>query len=132
MFKVLSLCQRLWACSHVREWLLLTFIAVLVFSKVTSTKSATLATVDVTGIVQQFVRSQATLNLPPKVLEQRVNAFGHQMEATLKSLAQERHLLLLPQEAVISGAVDVTSVVKERLPTHHTDTMWYENRPNKE
>ena len=65
-------------------------IAVILLLKVIPPQVPHIATVDVTGIVRQFVRSQAKLNLPPKALEQRVNRFGHQLEATLNRIAQDR------------------------------------------
>jgi Type-F conjugative transfer system protein (TrbI_Ftype) len=75
----------------------------------------TLATVDVTGILRQFVHSQAKLNLPPKLLKLRATTFGHQLETTLNAIANEYHVVLILQEAVITGAVDLTPLVKERL-----------------
>jgi hypothetical protein len=88
----------------------------------------TLATVDVTGILRQFVNSQDKLNLPPKLLKLRATAFGHQLETTLNAIAKEYHVVLILQEAVITGAVDLTTLVKERLnkevlPTSHT-ALW--------
>ncbi len=74
-----------------------------------------IATVDVTGIVRDFIRSQAKLQLPPKTLEQRVNTFGRQLEMQLHSLAKTHHVILVPQEAVIVGAPDLTPLVKAHL-----------------
>lgn len=116
MSNVLSLLHRLFSTIHPSGWIGLFVIAVILLLKVIPAQSP-IATVDVTGIVRQFVRSQAKLNLPPKALEQRVNRFGHQLEATLNRIAQERHLVLLPQEAVIAGVSDLTPLVKQRLET---------------
>ncbi|MEM2160757.1 MAG: TrbI F-type domain-containing protein, partial [Candidatus Nitrosotenuis sp.] len=79
-----------------------------------STKS-TIATVDITGIVQQFVQSQAKLNLPKSELQKRVNTFGHQLETTLQTLSHEKHLIIMPEEAVLAGSIDLTSLVKQKL-----------------
>jgi hypothetical protein len=74
-----------------------------------------IATVNVTGIVREFVQSQTKLNLPPKALEQHVKSFGHQLESTLKTLSNEYHVILMPQEAVIAGAQDLTPLVRQQL-----------------
>ncbi len=73
------------------------------------------ATVDITGIVQQFVQSQAKLNLPANQLQQRVNTFGHELEIVLQDVSRSKHLILMPQEAVIAGSQDVTPLVEQRL-----------------
>ncbi len=74
-----------------------------------------IATVDITGIVNQFVQSQAKLNLPPRKLQQRVNRFGHQLQLALNQVAQQHHVVLLLQEAVVADAEDLTPVVQQQL-----------------
>jgi Type-F conjugative transfer system protein (TrbI_Ftype) len=114
---------------HHRAWLGLGAAIgfMLLLCKLVPLHTQTLATVDVTGLVRQFVRSQANLNLPHETREQQVKAFGHQLETTLKAIAKERHVVLMPQEAVISGAVDLTPLVKARLNTGDSisdKTLW--------
>jgi hypothetical protein len=102
-------------------------IILLLLCKLMPFHTQTLATVDVTGLVHQFVRSQASLNLPHKIREKQVKAFGHQLETLLKTIAIEHHVVLMPQEAVISGAVDLTPLVKARLNTGDSisdKTLW--------
>jgi len=90
------------------------WILIFVFSGNSFTKPS-IATVDITGIVQQFVQSQAKLNLPSSELQKHVNAFGHQLEITLQALSDEKHLVIMPQEAVLAGSMDLTSLIKQRL-----------------
>ncbi len=61
------------------------------------------------------MHAQVTLHLPANVLQQRVNAFGQQLQTTLNALAQKRHVILLVQEAVVAGTEDVTPLVKQQL-----------------
>ncbi len=74
-----------------------------------------MGTVNITGIVNQFVKSQAKQDLPPKVLQQRVNDFGKQLQTVLDDIARKQQVVLLVQEAVISGSQDYTDEVKNRL-----------------
>jgi hypothetical protein len=114
---------------HHQSWVGLVAVVglMLLLCKLVPLHTQTIATVDVTGLVRQFVRSQANLNLPHKTREQQVKAFGHQLEALLKTIAIERHVVLMPQEAVIIGAVDLTPLVKARLNTGDSisdKTLW--------
>lgn len=90
-------------------------VMVLIAVHFTEPHPRTIATVDITGIVNQFVKAQVKQNLPTKELQQRVNQFGHQLQITLNNIAQKRHVVLLVQEAVVSGAQDLTPIVKQQL-----------------
>lgn len=74
-----------------------------------------LATVDMTGLMYQFVKSEATgsASLAEKRIE--VRHFSQQLETALKTIAQEKHLILVPKEAVIAGSQDITAEVGARL-----------------
>ena len=101
-----------------KQWLIgvcSILIAFLLVRNCVFTNSPSIATVDITGIVQQFVQSQAKLNLPANQMQQRVNIFGHQLEIILQDIAKTKHVILMPQEAVIAGSVDITPLVRHRL-----------------
>lgn len=86
----------------------------------------TVATVDITGIVQQFVQSQTKLNLSKSELQKRVNVFGHQLEVILQDLSSEKHLVLMPQEAVLAGSTDLTPQVMQCLEKYQ-ETLFVTN-----
>ncbi len=89
-------------------------ILLLILHLIQSPKSP-IATIDITKIVNQFVQSQMKLNLPKPELQKRVKVFGNQLEITLNHLAKDRHLVLLPAEAVIAGSTDLTPVVQSQM-----------------
>jgi hypothetical protein len=72
-------------------------------------------TVDVTGIIHRFVKAEANLKLPPDQLQKQVQVFGQTLDTTLRRIAREKQLILVPKEAVISGAKDVSQEVEARM-----------------
>lgn len=74
------------------------------------------ATVNITGIVNGFIKSQASLHVSQDVLNARVKDFAKTLDDTLHTVASEKHVVLLPSEAVIAGAADYTDVVKQKMP----------------
>jgi hypothetical protein len=77
--------------------------------------NSSIATVDMTGLMYQFVKSEATgsASLAEKRIE--VRHFSQQLETALKAIAQEKHVILVPKEAVIAGGNDLTVEVASRL-----------------
>jgi hypothetical protein len=72
-----------------------------------------IATVDITGIANRFVAQEAKQNLPANILKQRVNAFGQALESSVDLVAKQKKLVLMPKEAVMAGAKDITGVVEK-------------------
>jgi len=77
--------------------------------------SSTLGTVDITGIINQFIKLESAKNDSPDVVKEDVRAFAHQLEMTLRQLAKEKHLVLLLRDAVSAGGQDYTDVVNQRM-----------------
>jgi hypothetical protein len=117
MFNYLSQLKKHLAFYSLSYWLLGIGYIFLTYFFVYTCKSIQLsiATVDITGIVQQYVQSQAKLNLPANQLQQRINTFGHQLEMVLQDVVNTKHLILMPQEAVIAGSIDLTPLIEKRL-----------------
>ena len=74
-----------------------------------------IGTVNITGLVDQFIKQESSLNRSPDVLKNEVSLFGKQLERTLRTYAKEQHLVLLPSEAVIAGSRDYTAIVRAKL-----------------
>jgi hypothetical protein len=72
-----------------------------------------IATVDITGIANRFVTQEAKQNLPADILKKRVNAFGQALEKSVNQVAKQNSLILVPKEAVMAGAKDVTELVEK-------------------
>jgi type-F conjugative transfer system protein TrbI len=71
--------------------------------------------VNITGIINQFVKLQAQQNLPATQVKAHVQSFGHRLEISLHQIAHEQHVVLLPSEAVIAGAKDYTPQLQKML-----------------
>lgn len=131
MFKAISKLQTV-LCSIKASELLASIVGaaiVLMAMHFVEPSPKKIATVNITGIVNQFVQSQAKRNLPPKELQQHVNAFGQELQATLNIIAQKHNVTLLVQEAVVAGAQDLTPIVKQQLANmqdQQNNKVWYE------
>lgn len=75
----------------------------------------TVGTVNITGLVDRFIKTETEKNLPPDILKQEVKVFGQNLEKELKLFSAKNHIVLLPAEAVIAGGQDYTVIIKERL-----------------
>jgi len=82
----------------------LCMISLIHFSRPTMT----IATVNVTGMVNSFVKETAQQNLTMEQKQQKVDQFGKSMQHVLDALAKERHIVIVMSEAVIAGATDLT------------------------
>lgn len=78
-------------------------------------KPSKVATVNITALVDQFIKQEAKKNLPQEVLKSEVKAFGKTLEMELQKFSKNHNLVLLPSEAVISGSKDYTVIVRERM-----------------
>jgi hypothetical protein len=77
-----------------------------------------IGTVNITGIVDQFIKQESHKNLPPDVIKNEISKFGLGLEKTVHEFSQENHIILVPSEAVVSGAVDYTVIINQRLNNH--------------
>ena len=77
--------------------------------------SPRIATVNITGIVTQFVKAETQQKHSSEELKKRSQSFGSELEKTLKAIAKKERLIVLPSEAVIDGAVDITERVQKQV-----------------
>lgn len=75
--------------------------------------SPKIGTVNITGLVNSFIKSQ--VSVPQETLNVRVKEFAKTLDDTLHTVATDQNLVLLPSEAVIAGATDYTDVVKQKM-----------------
>lgn len=74
-----------------------------------------IATVDVTRIVDDFVKSESHSKLSKSDLQIKTNNFSRALENALQQVAINQQVVLLPKEAVISGAKDMTVDVQKSI-----------------
>lgn len=82
-----------------------------------------IGTVNITRIVDQFIKEEAVKNLPPNILKQEVKLFGKNLEKELKQFSSQNHLVLLPSEAVIAGSHDYTSLIMQRITDQRRNAL---------
>ena len=87
-------------------------IVVVIIVQLIHKPAPIVATVNITQIVDQFIRDAQQKNIPQNVLEKETKQFGKKLELRLKQLASQNNLVLLPKEAVIAGSLDYTEFVK--------------------
>lgn len=74
-----------------------------------------IATVDIVGITEQFIKQQASQNSSTQEKQQAIKVFSHQLEHALDTLSRSKSLILVPKEAVLKGAKDYTSVLQNLI-----------------
>lgn len=74
-----------------------------------------IATVNVTQIVNHFIKEETKFQNSKEVLQMRVKTFGKQLEMAMKEISKSEGIILVPTEAVITGAEDKTDIVQKRL-----------------
>jgi predicted metal-dependent hydrolase len=103
----------------------LTLLIVLLYKSLSPPTKV--ATVDVTGIVREFMHSQDH-RAPSNETEKQMKTFGHQLEEALQATAKAYHVVILPREAVITGSADLTALVKQQLasnlPASANKALW--------
>lgn len=67
-----------------------------------------IATVDITGLTQQFIEDSHAKNLSKDELKNETVIFGKTLEKTIKQFAYQHNLIIVPKEAVMAGGQDYT------------------------
>lgn len=74
-----------------------------------------IATVNVSGLVTQFVKTELRAKKSNRDMAADVKHFGETLETTLNHLAKTQHQVILPREAVMAGSDDETQQVAKAL-----------------
>ncbi|MHB1948906.1 MAG: TrbI F-type domain-containing protein [Gammaproteobacteria bacterium] len=74
-----------------------------------------IGTVNITGIVDQFIKQESEKNLQPDILKKEVKHFGSNLNKQLQEISKEKNIILMPSEAIIAGSRDFTSLIYQRL-----------------
>ena len=90
-------------------------LVILVLCIYDSYQSTRIGVVNITGIADDFIKTQAQSGLSPEELKKRVQSFGVALETTLHDVGAKRRVVLMPAEAVITGAKDYTQEAQSRL-----------------
>lgn len=77
--------------------------------------SKRIVTVDVTGLINHFVKLESKKKTSSDQLKIQVQIFANTLEKTLHELSDKQHMIIFPKEAIISGAVDFSEIVAERI-----------------
>jgi hypothetical protein len=96
-------------------FLVLLVIAITFFLLRSFQATSPIGVVNITGIVDQFIKTQAKENISAIELKKSVLVFGANLEKTLHELSNKKHVVLMPAEAVIAGATDYTPTVLKSL-----------------
>ena len=71
----------------------------------------TIATVNITGLEDSFIRETTQQHLPTAEMNKKVTAFANALNKTVIDMAKQKHVILVPSEAVIAGSPDMTREV---------------------
>lgn len=100
-------------CSYL--WGILGALTVFMVIHFSTSSPPKIATVNVTGLIDQYIEEESKKKLAPEILQKEVKAFGKKLEKNLKRVALRQNVVLLPREAVIAGSPDYTALIRQRL-----------------
>ena len=83
----------------------------------------TVATVNITGLINEFVQYESAQNYPPEKVKKDVRNFGRSLERDISRFAKKHHVILLPKEAVIAGTVDYTREFRKEIAAKNTKNI---------
>lgn len=86
--------------------------SVLIMSRASCVK---IETVDVTGLVDSFIKETVKQQLTEEEKKTRVSQFSHLLQKNINQEANDRHVVILPREAVLAGSVDVTEKIASKI-----------------
>lgn len=72
-----------------------------------------IVTVDINGIVRNFVASTANSELSDKEKRAQTESFAKKLDTVLQGLAVRQHSVIFTAPAVIAGVEDITEAVKQ-------------------
>lgn len=99
-----------------------------IYDRYMAYKEPRIGVVNITGIADEFVKAQSQSNLSSEELKQRVYLFGATLEKVLHDVSAKKRLVLIPAEAVISGAKDYTQEVRQQI----SQIIKAESKPGKQ
>lgn len=72
-------------------------------------------TVNITSLVDRFIKHEAQKNLSKDELQKEVKTFSFLLNQKLNEFSKVKNIVLLPREAVLTGAPDYTNVIQTQL-----------------
>lgn len=99
---------------HSLFWLVMmgVFLIATVYS---AHQTMMIATVNITGMVNGFVKETAQQHLTMELKQQKVNQFGQSMQHVMVEMAKRHHIVIMPSETVIAGSIDYTQEVMAEI-----------------
>ncbi|GEM_PF-1633303 len=79
--------------------------------------SIKLGTVNITGMVDHFIKQESEKNIQGEVLKKEVRQFGSSLDKELQRFSKENGIVLMPSEAIIAGTEDYTSLIYQKMQT---------------
>lgn len=74
-----------------------------------------IAHVDVNQIIERKIKALSNNDLSEAENKLAIQAFGKKLEENISQIATSNNLIILPNQAVISGSHDVTQTIQKRL-----------------
>lgn len=72
-------------------------------------------TVDINQLIDEKIQTLTSNGQDESTNKSAIQAFGRTLEANIKQISKENHLIILPAQAVIAGVPDHTDIIKRRL-----------------
>jgi len=74
-------------------------------------------TIDLRGLTETHLKNLASKSLNEKDSLKAIHTYAEHLETLLEGISSQNHWIILPKEAVIKGARDLTDEITEQLKT---------------
>lgn len=74
-----------------------------------------IVTVNITGMINQYVKTLAKANLTQDQMMQQVSTFAKDIQLVIKETSKKHHWMIMPSQAVLSGGHDVTPMIQKEV-----------------
>lgn len=116
IYKAYHIIRKINSGSRFIPWILLAITATCLLYAACPFQRQHIGVVNISGIVDEFIKNQAKAGLSPEELKKNVKTFGASLEKVMHDISAKENVVLMPAEAVISGAKDYTQEVQQLLP----------------
>ena len=92
--------------------------AVLICAVYHSFGRQAVATVNITGLINEFVQHESGEHFSPEKVKADVRNFGRSLEKDINRFSKNHHIIIFPKEAVVAGAADYTGLFRKKMSAH--------------
>jgi len=94
-------------------------ILILILVHFMSSPPIKIGTVNITQLINRYIKLEAQKNVSPEELKKEVRTYGNRLNKELQIFSAKNHVVLFPSEAIIAGGKDYTSYIGAKMQSFY-------------